>query len=133
MTRLVIPPPSAPAYDAYVTFTQDEGIGRVTPYDVELWLPFPGEDAGGTCAIMESHGEAPPPGIGRRVATMLLTVPGLERALVKVHGVPFQPWAVELYADLLAELDRRLPTDLLAVEGYRWQSWVLSGGIADVA
>ena len=133
MTRLVIPPPSAPAYDAYVTFTQDEGMGYVNPYDVELWLPLPGDDGGGTCAIIDSESGPPPPGMGRRLAAMLLAVPGLERALVKVHGVPCQPWAIDLYRDLLAELDGRLPTDLLAVEGYRWWSWTLAGGIVSAA
>jgi hypothetical protein len=133
MTRLVIPPPSAPAYDAYVTFTADEGIGYVNPYDVELWLPFPGPDGGGTCAIIESEGAPPPRGMGGRLAAMLLQVPDLDRALVKVHGVPCERWAIELYRDLLGALDGSVATDLLAVDGYRWQSWVLSGGFASAA
>lgn len=129
----MIPTPSAPAYDAYVTYTQDEGIGYVNPCDVELWLPFPGPGGGGTCAVIEGEGKPPPPGMGAKLATMLLQLPEIERALVKVHGVPCPGWAVELYRDLLAELDGRLSTDLLAVEGYRWQSWVLCGGLASAA
>jgi len=133
MTRLVIPTPSTAAYDAYVTFTQDEGIGYVNPYDVELWLPSPGPDAGGLCLIMESEGGPPQPGAGRAFALSLLQMPGLARVLVKVHGVPCPPWAVALYRELLDELGGRLPSDLLAVEDYRWESWVLSGGLASAA
>ena len=130
MTPLVIPHPSLAAYDAYVTYTQDEGLGYVNPFDVELWLPLPGQDAGGRCIVIESEGERPRRGFGADIAQQLLALDGLERALVKVHGVPTADWAAELYRDLLAELAGRLPTDLLAVEGYRWESWVLSRGLA---
>ncbi|HVE63001.1 MAG TPA: hypothetical protein VNB94_04285 [Mycobacteriales bacterium] len=133
MTNLVIPSPSTPAYDAYVTYTQDEGIGYVNPYDVELWLPFPGPDGGGTCAVIDGEGTAPPPGMGAKLAALVVDLPDLERVLVKVHGVPCPGWAIELYRDFLAELDGRLPCDLLAVQDYRWQSWVLSGGLATAA
>lgn len=133
MTNLVIPTPSAPAYDAYVTYLQDEGIGVVKRYDVELWLPFPGEDAGGTCAVIDGQGRPPRPDIGRNLAVVINGIPELERALVKVHGVPCPGWAIELYRDLLGALDGRVTTDLLAVEGYRWESWVLSGGLPAVA
>jgi hypothetical protein len=130
MTPLVIPHPSVAAYDAYVTYTQDEGIGYVNPLDVELWLPLPDGEPGGMCIVIDAEGSPPVPGSGVHLAHQLLALEGLERALVKVHGVPTPGWAVELYLEVLAELGGRLPTDLLAVEGYRWESWVLSRGLA---
>lgn len=133
MTRLVIPTPHAAAYDAYVTYTQDEGIGDVHPHDVELWLPFPGPDGGGTCAIIDGERRPPRPEMGAKLATMVLQLPELERVLIKVHGVPCPQWAIALYRDFLAAVDGRLSADLLAVEGYRWQSWVLSGGMTAAA
>ncbi|HVE97671.1 MAG TPA: hypothetical protein VNA12_00640, partial [Mycobacteriales bacterium] len=58
---------------------------------VELWLPLPGDEGGGTCALIDGEGKPPPQGIGARLAQILLSFPDLERALVKVHGVPCPP------------------------------------------
>ena len=126
--RLVIPSPHPAAYDAFVTYTQDLDIGYVNPRDVELWVPDPGEQGGGSALIIENIADALTADSPRALAAVLLGIrerTGITRVLVKVHGVPWPAWASRLYEGLVAELDGRVASDLLGVDGYRWMSWQL--------
>ncbi|HVF19446.1 MAG TPA: hypothetical protein VNA14_04295 [Mycobacteriales bacterium] len=122
--KLSVPQPHPAAYDAYVTQLVDTGIGGPARYDVELWLPHP--DGGGVVIAVDGDGAPLAPSFGRLLATQLQALQ-VDHALMLVRGVPLPDWACALYAELVDEAAGAVSTlDLLGVDGFRWESWMLS-------
>jgi hypothetical protein len=132
---LVVPLPSHPAYDAFVTHLADIGLAPARPFDVEMFVPMPDGSPGQLLQVSDPDGP-PPPELGDRLGELARHVAdsGVDRILVMVRGVPLPEWAEALFGRLVDAVGPvRISVDLLGVEGYRWMSWHLGRGDRSVA
>lgn len=118
-------PFTAPAFDAFVTWLQDERLGAPGRGSIEIWLPDPLGDKEGIVFKMDEIPDSPAPGLGANLAQVLDGL-GIDRALFVVGGVPTPAWAEQIFGEVREALAGAVPRlDLLGVEGYRWESWRL--------
>jgi hypothetical protein len=122
-------PFTAPEYDAFVTHFADQNAGPSRKFTVEVFVSE--GPASGTVFSIDDEGTAPPPDLGLHLARLLADLPEIDRALFVVCGVPIPAWAIAVFEEFRAGLASPLERlDLLGVDGYRWESYLLTPAAA---